>query len=967
MSIEWGLPTVCDLLKGAVSLIKRPVKLAMSSKSFANDLGKEVGKLENEAGRVHDLAQEARNNLRILTDCFTGWQQNANEALEKARNLLDAFNNASKTRCYGTLPDPYCRYQFSRKAKAEIKIIQELARKGSEFKKSEDISVGAPASGNVTAPILARREGKDVDQSTTVTASTPATALTKLRDDGVFESRAAIITDIMDALADNRNSVVGVHGMGGVGKSTLLADAEKRMKEEKSFDWVAKADVSENPDIKRIQEEIADALGLSDIKTKESLSGRAELLHRRLENEEREKKKVLIILDNLWKELDLKSVGIPCGHDNKVTGCKLLLTSRNRNVLQKEMGCDKDFPLGMLEEKEAKILFERMVGEKVHDDEFRPLVDEALRKCAGLPLLIVAMAKHLKRAPPPEWRDALNQIEWSTNEGISGVINKMLRLSYDHLESEDAKNLLQLCVAYDVAYPSVENLVRYGYGLGIFQKDCSMEEARDRVSTLIHTLQASSLMLGNGVANGFKIHDLVRDFVAQFILRDRPLLVLKDEDTLARQLQNERLKSCSAICFPYINIKELPKELDCPELGIFLLFNNNESLDISDSFFNSMKKLEVLNLTRVCLTRSSTPFQFLENLHTLCLQSCSLEDVAILGELKGLQILSFMGSKIERLPEEIGQLVELRLLDLSYCSNLQIIEPGVLGRLIKLEELYMEYSFNRWNAEEQTPSTNVSLIELNHMKNLSTLHVSIPDPSVLPGDLNVEKLTKYKIQIGHLLNAWRLFSEYGGSRTLGLKLNPTSNILQKGYIRTTLDKVDDLWINELNGIEESICQLSTEGFPQLKSLHVRNGPSIRYILKWSSLPAFKTLEMLFLENLISLEKLCHNDISFKFFCKLKVIQVESCDKMEVLFPCSVVRELPQLEEIEVAGCKSMCGIVEADDCGKFELPDLRVLKLCGLPNMKNFFTARSAPLSSTSNEHVGTQIAFFNGRQVTFY
>ncbi|XP_039173407.1 uncharacterized protein LOC120295866 [Eucalyptus grandis] len=662
MSIEWGLPTVCDILKGAVILIKRPVKYAMSSKSFADDLREEVRKLENEARRVHDLAQVARNNSK----CQQG--------LEEARKLLDDFDKASKTCCYGTLPDPYCRYRFSTKAEAEIQVIRGLAQDCIRFKALDDICFINTASGNVTAPTPARRDGKDAVQSTTATASVcSASTSIKLRNDDVFESRALMIRKIMDALANNSNSVVGVYGMGGIGKSTLLVDVERKIREEKSFDWVAKADVSENPDIKTIQGEIADALGLTEIKEKETISGRARLLHDRLKDEEREKKKVLIILDNLWEGLDLNKVGIPRGPHNNVMGCKLLLTSRDRDVLRREMGCDKAFHLSGLKEEEAKRLFERMVGDKVHDDKFKPWVKVALDKCAGLEL----------------FRDVNN-----------------------------------------------------------------MEEARNRLKSGICSLQASSLLLDNGGADDFKIHDLVRDFVALFVFRDHPLLVLKDEDKSITGLLKDKLKSCRAVCFPYVDMKELPQELDCPELQIFLLFTNNESLEVPYSLFRSMRKLMVLNLTGLRLTCTPlSPFQFLENLHTLCLDRCSLDNVAILGELKGLQILSFMNSDIYQLPREIGQLVELRLLDLNHCSQLEIIEPGVLQSLINLEELYMLNSFAQWNAMDQTPPTNASLIELNHMKNLCTLHVSIPNPSVLPEDLNVEKLTKYKIQIGNVLHS----------------------------------------------------------------------------------------------------------------------------------------------------------------------------------------------------------------------
>ncbi|XP_048135759.1 disease resistance protein At4g27190-like [Rhodamnia argentea] len=945
MSIECGLPTVWDLLKGAFHLLKDPVVYAMSSKSFFDSLKEEAGKLENEARRVDDLAQEARNNIRNLNDVFMKWKKRADEASEAARNRWEAFEKDSKSCCYGRLPNPYGRYKFSTEAEAAIKVIRELAQESIRFRGVGDICSVGPAS-----------------TLTTATASNLSASMSvKLRDHGVFDSRASMIRNIMDALADNSNSVVGVYGMGGVGKSTLLEDVKRILIEERSFDWVAKADVSKNPNIRTIQGNIADALGLTDIKNKETSDARAELLRRRFEEEERNKKKVLIILDNLWEGLDLKSVGIPCGHDNKAIGCKLLSTSRDLNVLQREMGCDKAFVLDGLQAEEARALFERMVGDKVCEDEFRPSVNEALHISAGLPFLIVQMANLLKHADSSGWRDALYQIKRCTNEGISAKINTLLQLSYDHLESEDAKSLLQLCAAYAASEPSLENLLRYGFGLGIFRKCSSMEKARDRLSVLISTLQASSLLLKNGYGDGFKIHDLVRDFVAHFILRDHPLLVLKDKENWETELSEDKLKSCRAICFTYADMKELPRVLHCPELQTFLLLTNRKSLEVPNSLFQSMGNLMVLNLTGTHLTCSPSPFQFLKSLNTLCLQRCSLDDVAILGELKGLQILSIVDSDIRRLPEQIGQLVELRLLELSLCSNLEIIEPGVLESLTNLEELYMEHSFDQWSAGEQTPPTNASLIELNHMKKLCTLHVSIPDPSVLPKDLDVEKLTKYRIRIGHA----RCWKQFKGSRTLELKLNSTSDILRAKCIQSVLCKTDDLFLEELKGIEQSICRLSQEGFPQLKHLEVKDSPSVHYI-QCSSFPTFKALERLLLENVINLEKICHNRISIESFSTLKVVKVKSCDKMEVLFPRSVVRRLPHLEKIKVEGCELMRGIVEADDDhGKLELPKLRVLKLHELPNIQNFITASSAPSSSTSDDQVSTQIAFFNGRRVS--
>ncbi|KAJ0080062.1 hypothetical protein Patl1_24218 [Pistacia atlantica] len=67
--------------------------------------------------------------------------------------------------------------------------------------------------------------------------------------------------------------------------------------------------------------------------------------------------KILLILDNIWKDLDLATVGIPSGDDRG--GCKLLLTTRVRDVLDR-MGSTNNFKMGTLNDEEAWSLFQKM-------------------------------------------------------------------------------------------------------------------------------------------------------------------------------------------------------------------------------------------------------------------------------------------------------------------------------------------------------------------------------------------------------------------------------------------------------------------------------------------------------------------------------------------------------------------------------------------------------------------------------
>ncbi|KAL5758726.1 hypothetical protein ACOSP7_021337 [Xanthoceras sorbifolium] len=165
----------------------------------------------------------------------------------------------------------------------------------------------------------------------------------KLYED--FESRRSTVEDILNQLRHPNVNIVGVHGMGGMGKTTLAREVGKQAEEQMLFDVVVFVEISEKPEIKKIQEAIADNLGLEFRERSEF--GRARLLCKRLKQEIN----VLLILDNIWKGLNLETVGIPFGNDHP--GCKLLLTARSIDVLLNDMNSRQNFSIDCLSEKRS--------------------------------------------------------------------------------------------------------------------------------------------------------------------------------------------------------------------------------------------------------------------------------------------------------------------------------------------------------------------------------------------------------------------------------------------------------------------------------------------------------------------------------------------------------------------------------------------------------------------------------------
>ncbi|BFG37811.1 hypothetical protein CerSpe_240850 [Prunus speciosa] len=133
-----------------------------------------------------------------------------------------------------------------------------------------------------------------------------------------FKSRMTCVNSVIEVLKNEEVRMIGICGMGGVGKTTMVKEIIKRLAGLKVFDNVVMAVVSQSPSIQKIQSEIADELGFT-YDREDSETGRALRLYRRL----KQINKILIVLDDVWTELDFEAIGLPSGLTHK--GCKVLL------------------------------------------------------------------------------------------------------------------------------------------------------------------------------------------------------------------------------------------------------------------------------------------------------------------------------------------------------------------------------------------------------------------------------------------------------------------------------------------------------------------------------------------------------------------------------------------------------------------------------------------------------------------
>ncbi|GLT87844.1 hypothetical protein SLE2022_059030 [Rubroshorea leprosula] len=941
--------------------ISNPITLVRNCNNNINNLKQRADDLRLRKGTADDYVDRVQRRGEEIGLELENWLTSANNLTKDADRLAaDAEGNAKKKCFFGLCLNPISRYQLSKKAKENSEAIVDLVGKACGF--------GLPLS-RIPAP--------------------PKEVAAPVKGFEDFHSRKDVLERIMEALQSQSSSIVGVHGMPGMGKTMLAKEVKRKAEQDKSFDAVVMASVSRNPDLKKIQGEIACGLGLDQLPNGITTQDVAERIKERL----KKMKKVLIILDDIWRPgIDLEELGIPLRNEPKKIGgsssreeyaeyiqgsssreeyaeCieggslreeyaerKILLISRDANVLSDLMGSQQNFLLHQLKYEEAWELLKRIVGDRAERDDIQSAAIEIVRECGGLPLAITTLAKALKNKEPYEWMDAVRILKRPSSENfddISATVYSAIELSYTHLESEKLKKTFLLCCLIGHKY-SIRYLLMVGVGLGLFAN--TIEEARNEVFTLISKLRASSLLIDDCDNDRFDMHDLIHDVAVSIASRDCHGLLLTGDHVPKEWSDRKEMKRFKWIRLQNANINELPDEFEGRQLTFFSLENNEASLKIPAEFFKGMLELKVLDMSEMHFTSLPSSICLLKALRTLCFYGCSLGDISIIGKLKNLEILIIFDSDIEELPREIGELTQLKLLDLRFCSELKIIPQHVLARMSRLEELYLGKGFDGWGVGENDNQRNASLAELKHLKKLTNLEVCIPDIQMIPKDFFFENLKRFEIFIGP---KWEdQDSSFGSPRILKLHLN--ASISFNYSVKMLLKMTEELHLRELAGVQNVVDKLNAEGFPDLKYLYVQNAPEVQHIIKLAKgvpFNAFPSLEVLFLQNLINLEKIFQGRFRETAFNNLRTITIECCDEVKNLFSSSIARQLLHLEEISVTDCSNMEEIVDDEEQGSrndtVEATELkfgevlRSLRLQSLPKLSSLNkSCRHMPLFS---------------------
>ncbi|XP_045823749.1 uncharacterized protein LOC123916351 isoform X2 [Trifolium pratense] len=743
-----------------------------------------------------------------------------------------------------------------------------------------------------------------------------------------FKSRELKYKEILDALKDDNNYIIGLQGMGGTGKTTLAMEVGKELKQSKQFSLVIDTTVSFTPNVKKIQDEIAGPLGLKWEKCTES--DRSTKLWSRLTQGE----KILLIMDDVWEQkppFDFDPIGIPKRDNRK--GCTVLVTSRSKQVLI-QMKCDKIIELDLLSEEEAWIMFKRCAS--ISSSSANDLIGYGrliVKECKQLPIAIAITASSLMGKHVDKWKGTLQSFRkigsmHGVDDDLVGIY-KSLQVSYENMMDEKAKGLFLICSLFrEDEKIHIEVLTRLCIGAGVFEVDnSSYDEVRNKVSVAKHTLINSCMLFPVDEAH-VKMHDLVRD-VAQWIAnREIQCVNLSDKNQklLLGKEKNVKYLLCEGKVVDFISCKFDGSKLEILIVDMGGKYGDLTCIEVLDSFFENIVKLRVLYFVGDDYLQSlslSDSIQRLTNIRSMFFDTVDLGDISILGNLQSLETLDMVKCTISELPSKFTKLGKFKLLKLTDCNIIMKNPFEVIKSCSSLEELYFKNSFNNFCQE----------------------------------------ITLHELQRYHICTGFDVMND-SLSKYLVLKGGDEDNFSKETfkYCIQTAEGLHLTRINKWRNLMPDIVPINL-GMNDLVELILKCDSKLQCLIDTKQIGfqvpnVFSKLVVLKLKEMEDLEELCNgtNTISFGYLFNLKELSLESCGNLRSLFKCSL--DLRNLKTVTLKACSTLVSVFDLSTSRSLLM--LEDLKISDCEKLENIFTYEERVMDGDNDNNKSCNSMFPN-------
>ncbi|XVF84463.1 hypothetical protein PTKIN_Ptkin17bG0039000 [Pterospermum kingtungense] len=619
-----------------------------------------------------------------------------------------------------------------------------------------------------------------------------------------LDTRVTELINLLD-IKSNGIKVLGLHGMGGIGKTTLAKAIYNKIFgyfEFRSFISDVRELSKQEDGLVSLQKKLIDDLSISSssvVLSTHDVDANASTIRKIIHD-----KRVLLVLDDVNEENQLKALGARTKWRNDGS-IRIIVTTRNRGVLNEHF-VNLFYQVRELHFDQALELFNyhaRPIKECLELS--KQIV--SLTRC--LPLALEVFGSFLQdKRKVTEWEDALKKLrDIRPNE-----LQDVLKISFEGLDIENQ------CIFLDIACLFVKMRMKREDLIDIL-KGCDF-----KAEIAVRVLEEKSLIKFTE-DDALSMHDQLRDMGRQIVryetresvtdpgkrsrLWDRKeiLTVLKN-NKVAENLMVMNLRGCS-------KLTSLPDLSGHQKLQKMVLAYCVNLINIHESV-GSLKSLHHLDLTGCSnLVEFPSDVMGMKNLQTLVLSNCSkLKELPEgIGCMKSLKELYVDRTGIERLPESIYRLEKLEKLNLIGCMHIKQL-PRCVGKLASLKDLDLDQS-----ALENLPDS------VGFLENLEKL-----------GLISCESLTAIPDTIGNL----KLLKEL---------LIKSSAIAELPNSIGSLSYLKCLFVggNQLSNLPESI-----QGLASVVELEI-DGTSIRDLP--SQIGSLKLLEKLQMRNCTFLESL----------------------------------------------------------------------------------------------------------------
>ncbi|XP_063947096.1 disease resistance protein At4g27190-like [Daucus carota subsp. sativus] len=871
------IPILGKLVDGisdaAVAAIFCGFRYMFCYKDLVKTFESQVEKASMEEDRVSTKVAAERANGKLIQPHVDKWQKEAAKIKESTEKFAEKYKNRHSWRCIQCLPitNPVSRFRLGREAVKKTERLTDLIDSGKEL-----------LANDIAHPVRA----ENLPKSTTEFQE--------------FQSRKDSYGELWHALTTDSSPIVGIYGMPGVGKTRMMEQLWEEAAEKKIFNKFARANVGkEELNVIHLQKQIAEDLGCT-FDSQDNAESRASQLKQSLLNAG----KTLVILDDVWREIPLDFIGIPCS-----MGSKILLTSREKNVCLGNK-CKTLVKITPLPNDEAWDQFKNIVG----SDRIDSLKDESLAKkvcgkCGGLPLLIHVISKALQFETHNSWVDALEQLEKGEFVNIPDVeaqVYTCVKWSINKLHG-DAMSCLFLCCLFneDTDIP-IKKLIRLATG-------SQLVSGESRVLSMVDTLRSSSLLLDCKEDECIKLHDIIRAVGRSIAFKD-PKLAFSHVKCDVRLLDDAEFVKTKFLRLDLDgdNI-HIPDDLVCPDLHSLWILCNNDIQQFSGGFFSMFENLRFLYVegnNDSYLSKLKFSLQPLGKLRTLVFFRCDLTDINNTN-------VGLFPENLETLRLLFGHLPEpLDLSNLKYLRKLEIIGlrvkimPNTISSLFRLEELHIPDGFEIWSDDSSAVAKPI-LVEINQLTHLKSLHIKFKISEPFQNTNIFDNLTLFKICVGESPQEGAHFSHKTSIELQGCHEESLKGLVQKAeYVK--LKHID---INVIGSIFDS----NPEAFTELRELHIKECNEMEHLARMSQ------------------DEIQHSPQTS--FSKLTCLEITECSGLRYLFCNSVAKCLTQLQKLIIRDCPVMEAIVMNDGSSSGDIihfSNLEELELSKVPRLRSF-------------------------------